>query len=117
MTHATIYHNPRCSKSRQTLDLLNDNKIDTLIIEYLKNPLDKNQIKIILSTLNCTAIEIIRKNEKIFSELNLSNINISENKLIDAIVHHPILLERPIVIYKDKARICRPPELVLELIK
>lgn len=114
---AIIYHNPRCSKSRQALELLHNNNIDTVIIEYLKNPLDKNQIKTLLEKLHCTAIEIIRTNEKVFTELSLDKSKSSENKLIEAIANNPILLERPIVIYKNKARLCRPPEIVLELIK
>lgn len=112
-----IYHNPRCSKSRQTLQLLNDNNISTEIVEYLKTPLDNKQIKKLLNLLKLDIRSIIRSNEQAYKDNNLANQDLSEQEIINIVVKNPILLERPIVIYNNKAVICRPPELVLGLIK
>lgn len=111
-----IYHNPRCSKSRKALELLNDNNIDIVIIEYLKQPLDQKQIIKLLSELGLSAREIMRHKEEAYKTNNLNNSHLTENDLIQAIIKNPILLERPIVVHKNKAKICRPPELVLKLI-
>tara|TARA_B100000965_G_scaffold273744_1_gene231753 strand:- start:414 stop:761 length:348 start_codon:yes stop_codon:yes gene_type:complete len=109
-----IYHNPRCSKSRQTLKLLKSKVKNFEIIEYLKTPLQVNEIKLILSKLDSKAIEIIRKQEPVWKN-NYLNKDISEEEIIDIISKHPKLMERPIVTNKKKAIICRPPERVLTL--
>jgi arsenate reductase len=111
---AIIYHNPRCSKSRQTLQLLEENNMEVEIVDYLNNPPSANTLKEILTLLDVSADQIIRKKEAAFKELNLKEATGAE--MIKAIVKHPILLERPIVIANGKAAIGRPPENVLNII-
>tara|TARA_Y100001978_G_scaffold53074_1_gene47637 strand:+ start:145 stop:492 length:348 start_codon:yes stop_codon:yes gene_type:complete len=111
-----IYHNPRCSKSRQTLEILNKKKLDIDIIEYLKSPLDSNEIFNILKKLNYTARDLLRRGEDIYKNKNLSDESLTDDFLIDMMSKNPILIERPIVVCNDKAVIGRPPEKVLEII-
>ena len=113
---AKIYHNSRCSKSRQTLEILKKNNIDIEVIEYLKFPLDKNQISDLLKKLNLSARELLRRGEEIYRKENLSNKDFADEFLIDAMVKNPILIERPIVTFNNRAIIGRPPEKVLEII-
>jgi len=110
----TIYHNPRCSKSRQTLALIQQNSTqEVIIIEYLKDRLTKTKIQQLLVQLNCAPIDIMRVKEAEFKEQNLQN---AENEhLIAAMVNTPKLIERPIVSNGNKAIIGRPPENVLSL--
>ena len=111
----TIYHNPRCSKSRQTLALLEEQSIlvnqKINIVEYLKTPLTNNEVKQLLLQLNCKAIEMMRVKEAEFGELGLKGAN--DEALINAMVNTPKLIERPIVTNGSKAIIGRPPENVL----
>ncbi len=112
----TIYHNPRCSKSRQTLQLLKDNNIEPVVIEYLKSPPSAPVIDNILNLLNIEPRELMRKNETSYKENNLDNPALTRAELIAAMVQHPILIERPIVVSNNQAAIGRPPENVLEII-
>ncbi|MFU8832717.1 MAG: arsenate reductase (glutaredoxin) [Wenzhouxiangella sp.] len=105
----TIYHNPRCSKSRQTLALIRDRGIEPEIIEYLKQPPDAEQLKRTIAMLGITVHELVRGNEPEYSEENLDEAS-SEQRLIEAMVKHPRLIQRPIVVVGDQARIGRPPE-------
>jgi arsenate reductase len=116
MSKVTIYHNPRCSKSRQTLALLEEQGIEPTIIEYLKNPPSEKTLKHILKMLNKTPRELMRHGEGIYKELGLDDAKLTEKQLIEAMVEHPILIERPIVVVDDKAKIGRPPEVVLEIL-
>jgi arsenate reductase len=109
----TIYHNPRCSKSRQTLALIEENNQEVSIVEYLKMPLDKTTIDSLLSRLNVSPIEMMRTKESEFKEQNLANA--TDDQLIMAMVNTPKLIERPIVSSDTKAVIGRPPENVLTL--
>lgn len=111
-----IYHNSRCSKSRCTLDIINEKGEDVTIIEYLKTPLDKNKIKELLEKLKMPASDLIRKGEADFKE-NYKGKTLTESEWIDAMVKFPKLIERPIVVKGNKAVIGRPPEKVLELMK
>ncbi|MCB1437858.1 MAG: arsenate reductase (glutaredoxin) [Rhodobiaceae bacterium] len=111
----TIYHNPRCSKSRQTLEILRQNGREPVIVEYLKTPPDAAALKDLLSRLRLTARDVLRTGEALYRELELAG-ETSEDKLIAAIAAHPILLERPIVVSGKRAVIGRPPEKVLELL-
>lgn len=112
----TIYHNPRCSKSRQTLALIEGKGITPTIIRYLENPPSKATLKAIVAKLDVkSAREIMRVKEVPYTELDLSNVS-AESALIDAMVENPILIERPIVVNGDKAAIGRPPEAVLEIL-
>ncbi len=111
----TIYHNPRCSKSRQTLALLEEKaqefQQEIIIVEYLKTPLNNNDIQQLLIQLDCSALAMMRTKETEFKEQNLKDA--SEEKLINAMVNTPKLVERPIVTNGSKAIIGRPPENVL----
>lgn len=111
-----IFHNPRCSKSRQTLQLLEDNNQDVDIVEYLKTPPTEKQLKDIINMLGITPRELLRKGEKEYREAGLKNKDLSDQQIIDAMLQHPKLIERPIVIKDGKARIGRPPEQVLDLL-
>jgi len=110
-----IYHNPRCSKSRDTYNLLIEKGLDFENIEYLKTPLNKKEIKALLAKLNIPAADLIRKAEKDYIE-NFKGKNLTEAKWIDAMVKHPKLIERPIVVRGNKAVIGRPIEKVIDLI-
>lgn len=109
-----IYHNPRCSKSRETLELLKQKGISPEIKEYLTETLSFEEISSLLTKLKLDAKDIIRTKEETFKELELDLSN--DEVLIEAIIAHPILLERPIVVHKDKAVMGRPPENVLKLL-
>ena len=117
MKEFTIYHNPRCSKSRQTLQILRDRGIEPNIIEYLKTPLQKDELKKISTSLGFRPKEFVRKNESDFKERNLVNHLEDDDKMIEAMAAYPKIIERPIVVLKDKAVIGRPPDNVLKLIK
>jgi arsenate reductase len=117
MSSLSIYHNPRCSKSRQTLQLLNDNGHSPSIIEYLKTPLTTEMIKDVLTKLSFDdARQLMRKKEPEYKALELSNETLTQEALIHALVENPRLIERPIVINGNLARIGRPPESVLDII-
>lgn len=110
-----IYHNPRCSKSRQTLQILKDNGIEPQIIEYLKESPSTEELTEVLSYLELNATDIIRKGESIYKE-NYKGKDLSNEEWIKVLVDHPKLIERPIVIKNKKAILGRPPENVLKLI-
>jgi arsenate reductase (glutaredoxin) len=112
----TIYHNPKCSKSRQTLKLLGAKGITPNIIEYIKIPPTVEKLKEILSQLGIAPRDLIRKKEDTYKELELGNPSLSDKDLISFMVEHPILIERPIVITNGKATLGRPPEKVLDIL-
>jgi arsenate reductase len=116
MTAIQILHNPRCSKSRQTLALLEEKGIEPEIIKYLDTPPSASELKTILTKLGLSARDLLRKGEDDYKKLNLKDPKLSEQALIDAMVSHPKLIERPIVINNDKARVGRPPESVLDIV-
>lgn len=113
----TIYHNPRCSKSRQTLQLLLDRGIQPVVIEYLKTPPAEAELKRILGLLHLQPRQLLRRKEPLYRELGLDDNSLKDKELIDAMQEHPILMERPIVEANGKAVIGRPPEKVLEIIQ
>lgn len=112
----TIYHNPRCTKSRETLALLESRGLRPNIVEYLQAPPSAAELKSILDKLGMMAVEIIRTGEPEYKELGLLNSRLSEDGLIEVMVKHPKLIERPIVVNGDKAAIGRPPENVLSIL-
>ena len=112
----TIYHNPRCSKSRQTLQLLRDTGVEPNIVEYLKSPPSASEIKNILAMLKLAPRDLMRKNEAPYSERGLADESLSELELIEAMRAEPVLIERPIVVSGGKAALGRPPENVLTLL-
>jgi arsenate reductase len=111
-----IYHNPRCSKSRQTLQLLQQKGIDPDIVEYLKSPPDKATLEQILDMLGLEPRELMRKKEKEYKALHLDDPALTRDQLIEAMIANPKLIQRPIVIQNGKAAIGRPPEKVLDIL-
>jgi arsenate reductase (glutaredoxin) len=111
-----MYHNPRCSKSRETLALLNDRGLEPEIIEYLTSPPDIAQLKLILELLKLSPRDIIRTKEALFKEKKLDDSTLSDDEIIAALIENPVLIERPIVLANGKAAIGRPPENVLEIL-
>lgn len=116
MARPTIYHNPRCSKSRQTLALLEERGLDPLIVDYLKAPPSAVELQAILKKLKMKPRDLMRKGEAAYKELGLDNEKLTDENLIRAMEENPILIERPIVVIGAKARIGRPPESVLEIL-
>ena len=109
-----IFHNPRCSKSRQGIEILENSGMEFKIVKYLDNPLSKNELTELIEKLGITPVELIRKGEKIWKE-NFKGKKMTENQVIDAMLLYPKLIERPIVINGNKAVIGRPPTLIKEL--
>ena len=116
MAQYTIYHNPRCSKSRQTLALLEENNIQPSIVLYLETPPNQQTLMELLKKLGKTPRDILRKSEDAYKEKGLSDSSLSDAQLIQAMVDEPKLIERPIVVRGKQAVLGRPPENVLELI-
>ena len=116
MSDFIIYHNPRCSKSRQTLEILDQHDLETEIVLYLDNPPSAEEIASILNKLELSPRDILRKGEDAYKELNLKNDKLTKKDLINFMVENPKLIERPIVVRGDKAVIGRPPENVLSLV-
>lgn len=116
MSEFTIYHNPRCSKSRQTLQLLQDNGVEPEVVLYLDNTPSAGELDALLVKLGITARELLRKGEDDYKALNLKDTSLSDSTLVEAMISHPKLIERPIVVRGDRAVLGRPPENVLELL-
>jgi len=112
----TIYHNPRCSKSRQTLSLLQEKGIEPEIIEYLSTPPTPAKLKEIIRMLGISARDLMRNKEDAYKSNGLDNNNLDEDELINAMIENPVLIERPIVLSDGQAAIGRPPENILEII-
>jgi len=112
----TIYHNPRCSKSRTTLALLRERGIEPDVIEYLKDAPSADDLRDVLAKLGRRPRDIMRRGEAVYKELGLGDETLSDDALIAAMAEHPILIERPIVIKGEKAALGRPPESVLEIL-
>lgn len=112
----TIYHNPRCSKSRQTLDLITSRGVEPIVVEYLKTPPNETTLRILIQALGIEPRQLLRKGEPVFKELGLDDVRLSDEALIKAMLDHPVLIERPIVTRGDRAAIGRPPESVLSIL-
>ena len=110
-----IYHNPRCSKSRQTLQLLEEKGISPEVVEYLKNPLSADEIAQLVDKLGINTHDLVRNKEADYKELGLSKTS-SDSDLLDAMASRPKLIERPIVVNGDAAKLGRPPEQVLDIL-
>ncbi|WP_350332812.1 arsenate reductase (glutaredoxin) [Coralliovum pocilloporae] len=115
MTKTTIWHNPRCSKSRQTLALLQEKGLEPDIVTYLETPPSVDELKAVLSLLDLSPRQLMRTGEALYKELGLADAS-DDGALIDAMVANPKLIERPVVIANGKARLGRPPEQVLEIL-
>ena len=116
MSNVTIYHNPRCSKSRQTLQLLQDNGIDPEVVLYLVDTPNADQLDALLVKLKMSARDLLRKGEEDYKTLNLKDPSHSDADLVATMAAHPKLIERPIVVVGERAVLGRPPENVLELL-
>ncbi|BBP75347.1 arsenate reductase (glutaredoxin) [Pseudomonas gingeri] len=116
MTDLTLYHNPRCSKSRGALELLEARGLAPTVVRYLETPLDATQLRALLDKLGLSARQLLRSGEDEYKSLNLADDQLGEAQLIAAIAAHPKLMERPILVAGDKAIIGRPPEKVLEIL-
>ena len=111
-----IYHNPRWGKSRRSVELLKEKKINFTVIEYIKNPLKKEALKELLDMLNVSPADIVRTSEKEFVENNLYTILGDEQKILEAIETYPKILQRPIIVHDGSAVIGRPPENIYKII-
>ena len=112
----TLYHNPQCSKSRETLKLLQEKDVEVIIIEYLKKPLTLSELESISQKLNMQPRQFMRTQEDAYKTENLADATLSNKDLFQAIINHPRLLERPIAISQNSAAVGRPPENVLALL-
>lgn len=112
----TIYHNPRCSKSRQTLQLLQERGIEPDVVLYLETPPDAETLAAIIKKLGITPRQLLRKGEEEYKEANLADASLSDQQLINAMATCPRLIERPIVLNNGKAALGRPPENVLDIL-
>jgi len=112
----TIYHNPGCGTSRQTLAIIREAGLEPAIIEYLKTPPSREELKRMLAAMGQTARDVIRRKEALYGELGLDDPALSEDQLIDAMVDNPRLIERPIVVTDRGTRLCRPAERVHEIL-
>lgn len=116
MSQISLFHNPRCSKSRGALELLEERGIQAEIIRYLETPPSATELKALLGKLGIGARQLLRTGEDEYKTLDLANPALSDEQLIEAMASHPKLIERPILIVGDKAVIGRPPEKVLEIL-
>ena len=112
----TIYHNPRCSKSRAAMELLNDKGVEANVVKYLDTPPDSNAITEILDMLGLEPRDLMRKGEHAYKDNNLSDESLTREQLIDAMVNNPILIERPIVVKNGKAAIGRPIQNIIDIL-
>ena len=115
-TAVVIYHNPRCSKSRATLELLKSRGIEPRVVEYLEAPPDAQELDRILKLLKLEPRELMRRKEPAYTDAHLDDPGLTRETLIRAMIQRPILIERPIVVHGDRAAIGRPPEQVLEIL-
>ena len=116
MSELTIYHNPRCTKSRNTLGLLQERGLEPRVVEYLKDPPSRSELKELLAKLKLTPEQLVRKGEEIY-KAKYAGRKLTDAQWIDAMLGDPILIERPIVVSGERAVIGRPPENVLQLLK
>lgn len=112
----TIYHTSMCTHSRGALQLIRDAGIEPEVIEYLKDPIERTALLALLARANLTVRDIVRPQEPLYKELGLADINLTDEALLDAIEAHPILMNRPLVVTPLGVRLCRPAELVLEIL-
>ncbi|TLX63889.1 arsenate reductase (glutaredoxin) [Stutzerimonas nosocomialis] len=116
MTELILFHNPRCSKSRGALELLQARGLAPTLVQYLDTPPSRDELKALLGKLGMRPRELLRTGEEHYRTLGLADPSLDDDRLIDAMVEHPKLIERPILIVGDKAVVGRPPERVLELL-
>jgi arsenate reductase len=113
----TIYHNPNCGTSRKVLGMIRDAGVEPRVVEYLKTPLSRRALEDLVNRMGVPVRAVLRERGTPYAELGLGDPKLTEAALLDAMAEHPILLNRPIVVAPKGARLCRPPETVLELIR
>ncbi len=116
MTAVTIYHNPACGTSRNTLALIRNAGIEPHVIEYLKNPPDRETLAALLTRMSRKPRQLLREKEAAYAELGLADERLSDVQLLDAMLAHPILIQRPIVVTPWGVKLCRPAEAVLDIL-
>ena len=116
MTDVVIYHNPRCSTSRTTLGLIRNAGIEPRIIEYLKTPPTRDELRDLIKRAGLTPRDVVRTKESLYRELKLDDSAVSDDRLLDAMISHPVLIERPLVVTAKGVRLCRPSEAVVDLL-
>lgn len=116
MNRVAIYHNPNCGTSRNTLALIRNTGIVPQVIDYLTNPPTREQLQALIKASGLTVREAIREKEAIYTELSLQDLSLSDDQLLDAMLAHPILINRPFVVTELGVRLCRPSELVLDIL-
>nr|PZN59703.1 MAG: arsenate reductase (glutaredoxin) [Pseudomonadota bacterium] len=116
MSNVTIYHNPACSNSRNTLALLRERGIEPTVIEYLKNPPDRATLRSLIERMGTGARSLLRAKGELYEQLGLADPELTDEQIIDAMLEHPVLINRPVVVTPKGVRLCRPPEKVLELL-
>lgn len=114
--NVTIWHNPRCSKSRGALEILRARGIEPAVVDYLATPPTRAQLQALVAALGLPLRELLRSKESVYAELGLDDPQLNDAQLFEALLANPVLLERPIVVTPRGARICRPPETVRELL-
>ena len=112
----TIYHNPACGTSRNTLAMIRQSGEEPVVIEYLKTPLSRHELAALIAKMGVSVRDLLREKGTPYSELGLGDQSLSDAQLLDAIVEHPILMNRPVVVTAKGAALCRPSELVLDLL-
>ncbi len=112
----TIYHNPGCSTSRTVLGMIKERGIEPEIIEYLKHPPSRTQLVQLIKAMDVAARAVLRAKGDVYAELGLADTSLSDDVLIDAMITHPVLIERPVVVSEKGVRLCRPKELVFEIL-
>jgi arsenate reductase len=116
MNDTTIYHNPSCSTSRNTLALLRQAGVEPMVVEYLKTPPSKERLRELVAAMDIPVRALLREKEACYAELKLDDPKWSDDELLDAMLAHPILMQRPIVVAPRGTRLCRPAETVLEIV-
>jgi len=117
MHNITIYHNPACGTSRNTLAMIRASGIEPEVIEYLKNPPSRERLLELIAMMGCSARDILREKGTPYLELGLNDAGLPEDALIDAMMQHPVLINRPIVVTAKGVKLCRPSELVLTILE
>jgi arsenate reductase len=117
MSNVTIYHNPACGTSRITLAMLRVSGVEPEVIEYLKTPPSRELLLELITLMGCTARDILREKGTPYLELGLDNLSLSDEALIEAMIKHPVLINRPIVVTAKGVKLCRPSELVLSILE
>jgi len=117
MRNITIYHNPACGTSRNTLAMIRASGIEPEVIEYLKNPPSRERLLELIAMMGCSARDILREKGTPYLELGLNDAGLPDGALVDAMMQHPVLINRPIVVTAKGAKLCRPSELVLTILE